>query len=1022
MKPIFLTIQAFGPFSDKVELDFRELGSRSFLLINGPTGAGKTTILDAVCFALYGDTSSGDERLARQMRSQHAQPETPTTITLDFALGDKKYRISRTPEQELPKKKGDGYRKYPPQAVLWDRTHTSGDDEEGTVLADKWSAVTEETTARLGFHSEQFRQVIMLPQGRFRRLLLAKSSERQEILEALFQTEVYRRIEEQLQKSSGETKALIEEFRRKQKSILEIAQADTPDQLTVFLSENRKKQDALAGDIESLRIQEAQALNALNQAYEAARKLSECREAEKAVEELARQAEEYDKKQGRLDSARKASSIIQIESFLIQRRKEMDAAEKEKGRAEKALKSAEAEKADADEKFEYEKSREAERKELAIELNRLERLRPKLEAMEQLKKSMDDAAADAKRKQESHKKSRDELEKIKTDIETTEKRIEETRGIAGGFNALSLEQRQLTSHLEQRKKLDMLQKQIVEADGTHKSIGKKVVKMENDLAAASDQLVFLQNAWEKGQASILAQGLEKGEPCPVCGSLEHPSPTPLSADVPSEADLKTAQDKVKKLQAGRDKLKVEESEINRTLSVLMNSETGLRDALGDYKNASTADLENILAAKEKEVKTSESANLHLKRLEKQIENLKNSRKKLEGVITAEENDLQEAGRILTEIEANYRAQSKEVPADLKNPSALNKVYREKELAAKKMEKAFNDAQAAMQTAMRNVSAGAAKHKASVESFENSKELHGEQAKAFHKAVADNGFKNIESYQEAKLTDDQITNLETLIKKYQSDVQTASDRRDRAIKEAQGLTMPDLPALEKASRDVRKTLEDALKEKTRLEEEAMRLREWRNQWTAAQKELEKHEKAYYTVGRLADVAAGKNPRNLTFQRFVLGALLDDVLVAATSRLKIMSAGRYQLERSEEGRDRRTAWGLDLQVSDAYTGQSRPVSTLSGGESFLAALALALGLADVVQAHSGGVHMDAVFVDEGFGSLDPEALDLALRALIDLQKGGRLVSVISHVPELRERIETRLDVIRGRNGSSAVFSLG
>lgn len=167
-------------------------------------------------------------------------------------------------------------------------------------------------------------------------------------------------------------------------------------------------------------------------------------------------------------------------------------------------------------------------------------------------------------------------------------------------------------------------------------------------------------------------------------------------------------------------------------------------------------------------------------------------------------------------------------------------------------------------------------------------------------------------------------------------------------------------------------------------------------------------------RLADVADGKNDKNLTFQRFVLAALLDDVLVAATARLKIMSQGRYQLERAAKGRDRRSPWGLDLEVFDQYTGKARPVATLSGGESFLASLALALGLADVVQSYSGGTYLDTIFVDEGFGSLDPESLDLALRALMDLQQGGRLVGLISHVPELKERIDTRLELKSGPEG--------
>ena len=205
----------------------------------------------------------------------------------------------------------------------------------------------------------------------------------------------------------------------------------------------------------------------------------------------------------------------------------------------------------------------------------------------------------------------------------------------------------------------------------------------------------------------------------------------------------------------------------------------------------------------------------------------------------------------------------------------------------------------------------------------------------------------------------------------------------------------------------------------MAEQKKRIEKLWEQLDRAEKNLVKLEDEYQIVGGLSDAANGKNDRFLTFQRFVLAALLDDVLLAATARLQIMSGGRYIMEREPEGQRRRSPWGLDLKVFDHYTGQARPVATLSGGESFLAALALALGLADVVQAHTGGIHLDAIFVDEGFGSLDPEALDLALRALIDLRRGGRLVGLISHVPELKERISARLEVTPTRNGSTARF---
>lgn len=211
----------------------------------------------------------------------------------------------------------------------------------------------------------------------------------------------------------------------------------------------------------------------------------------------------------------------------------------------------------------------------------------------------------------------------------------------------------------------------------------------------------------------------------------------------------------------------------------------------------------------------------------------------------------------------------------------------------------------------------------------------------------------------------------------------------------------------------------VREEASLSERLRQIQIWLNELTRVLKEIEDLESRFGVVGRLAEVASGRNAFGVTFQRFVLGALLDDVLIASSQRLRIMSKGRYQLQRMTTRADKRTAGGLDLEVYDTYTGTARPVATLSGGESFIASLSMALGLADVVQSYAGGVYLETIFVDEGFGSLDPESLDLALRALIDLQQGGRLVGIISHVPELKERIDARLEVVPGRAGSSARF---
>jgi exonuclease SbcC len=291
--------------------------------------------------------------------------------------------------------------------------------------------------------------------------------------------------------------------------------------------------------------------------------------------------------------------------------------------------------------------------------------------------------------------------------------------------------------------------------------------------------------------------------------------------------------------------------------------------------------------------------------------------------------------------------------------------------------------------------------------------------AFAERLQAAGFANEVEFQASKRSPAEIDHLEETIRRYDGDIRAAQDRMERGQQAAKDLMAPDIEVLDKAFQKAKEDLEAGIKAATALSEQLKQLNGWVERLRKTAQELESLEARYAVTGRIAEVANGRNPVGMPFQRFVLAALLDDVLIAASERLKLMSKERFHLHRTTVRGDRRMATGLDLEVYDTYTGTTRPVNTLSGGESFLASLALALGLADVVQVYAGGIHLETIFVDEGFGSLDPEALDLAFRALVDLQRGGRLVGIISHVPELKERIDVRLEVTRTHRGSVARF---
>ena len=371
--------------------------------------------------------------------------------------------------------------------------------------------------------------------------------------------------------------------------------------------------------------------------------------------------------------------------------------------------------------------------------------------------------------------------------------------------------------------------------------------------------------------------------------------------------------------------------------------------------------------------------------------------------------------------AVWRERESSVPENLRDAVALDKARQDARQNRDKLTANFEKAKKAADGAKQALAAAAAAEKEALANWQAAVKLAEEEMRSFQKRLESAGFDGLKEYQEARKTPDEIKKMESEIKGFDQSLHAARDRLARAARAAEGLAEPDLEKLALAEAEAKEEHDQLLIKEGQLQSQVREGNKSLKKLQELEGQLESLEGRYMVFGRISEVANGRNKYGLTFQRFVLGALLDDVTIAATERLKLMSRGRYHLQRTTELSRRNAAGGLDLEVFDTYTGAARNVSTLSGGETFLASLSLALGLADVVQSYSGGIHLDTIFVDEGFGTLDPESLDFAMRALIDLQKGGRLVGIISHVPELKERIDARLEVQPTDRGSVAGFRI-
>jgi exonuclease SbcC len=1017
MRPIQLSMAAFGPYAGNQTLDFRELKASRLFLIHGPTGAGKTTILDAMCFALYGACSGGD-RDTRQVRSDHADPALLTEVTLDFRLGNREYRVYRRPEQQRAKKRGGGTTTTRPEAIL---CRLSGNGEH-TAIATQWQRVTEEVERLLGFRCDQFRQVVILPQGEFRRLLLADSKERQAILEVLFRTELYRRIEEALKAAAKE----VETNRAKTKDYLDLvlkqADAESFGHLTEQREEVQSKLMATQAGLAHLQALEKEALDGLVRGKEVSEKFREVKSAQESFQALQRNVQRVDEKRSALATARHAATLVGAEKALEARSKEAREASDKLRDMKSALTEAALAKDAAEKRTADEKDRQHELEELRYSIAHLEKLSQKVGELEHASRRM--ASADKEFKQRTFQlnaaeKRLEELRAQRTDLAAAKDSAEK---VASQAELLQMRLKQLERACKQKEQFAGLKRDRAAAQEDLAQVNEQLSGAESNLAKAIEEHKSLEANWIQGQAAILAHGLMPGMPCPVCGSLDHPAPAMSETSLPSEKALKAKAAAIDKIRQHLDKIRAEKLNLESKIGRLHDSEKMLRETLDDFAEK---DLEALRRALRPAKDNLEKANVAAKKAEAlsdQFETVSRDASMIEQSLEALERNRNDALQSFQHAEAEVNVLKKDIPEEYQAMAALN---RSKEAAEKRV-KAMMEALEADRRKLTQANEQLARCRAAVEAAGDTAGLaaqrHLEQQQEFAASLKEAGFRDRAEFVAAKKTPAEMQRIEQEIQDFDSKLNAAADRFERAETAAEGLEPPDMEALQAAASRASQEFQAALRQEAALLEKMRSLESSLNDYIRTSKELEKLDGEYAVVGKISEVASGQNNDRISFHRFVLAALLDDVLSSASARLRIMSNGRFLLQRTTRVTDRRSLSGLELEVHDTYTGTERPVSTLSGGESFLASLSLALGLADTVQAYAGGIHLDTMFIDEGFGSLDPEALDLALRALFDLQRDGRLVGIISHVPDLKERLDVRLEVRGDRRGSTARFVSG
>ena len=983
MRPTELIISAFGPYAGEVTLDMASLGDRGLYLITGDTGAGKTTLFDAIAFALYGN-ASGDSRKPRMLRSKYARPDARTYVEMGFSYSGKEYRVRRNPEYMRTKQRGEGETREKPDAQL----HMP---DGRLVTGDK--AVTAEVEGLLGLNREQFSQIAMLAQGSFSRLLSGRTEDRGIIFREIFKTKPYQLFQEKLK---DRAKGLYGRYADSRKSMEQYAGGV----ITEGHSEELKLRwkEVPQGSLEAL-------LEVLDQLIGADEAQQQGKDRAMALvrDEMAALGMELGKMQG---DAAVCRDMAAAEDVL---RENMPVLEQAKVR------------------YEREKERQADRDGLIGTVTRMEEnlktydrfdsLQENLKACrketESLEKRLGQAALEERQWKERNDSDEKILESLRQAGEEYQAALTAGERLGEYSGRIGLLAEELAQYGQERKKLEAARER-------YRAAGEESRRADDAYREMYQR--FLDN-----QAGILASRLTEGQPCPVCGSVTHPAPARYL-----EEGKEAAKDKVDRLKAAAEEKDKAAARLSLEAGRLAGSLDTRYERMKQQIDAEVATWKEdwqkrirqaeadagALALETGDVRQGrryflEQWELMMGQLKGQLERQaaaqkekirekkkrKEDKEAVEGRRALGRQSLEEASERKQQAQkmlAESQAKERELESRLKEmESSLpyeNRKAAQAELAEKKaflagLEKAFKEAEESYNRISRRVSDAQARLEA----------LRGRMAE-----------KDAEGRETAGEDRDPAKGPDTMLPGGM-DVRTAMERLEARMQENR-----------QHQSEARERLTGLEQEKSRLHHRLETNRMARERISEQKASMEEIQKEWTWVKALSDTAAGEvgGKEKITLETYAQMAYFERIIARANTRFMVMSGGQYELKRCTE-EDNRGKNGLGLNVIDHYNGTERSVKTLSGGESFQASLSLALGLSDEIQSAAGGIRLDTLFVDEGFGSLDEDTLNLAMKSLGDLAEGRRLVGIISHVGELKERIQHQIVVVKDKTGGSRAY---
>jgi exonuclease SbcC len=1039
MRPDILTMQAFGPYAGRETIDFNSLGERTMFVISGKTGAGKTTIFDGISFAIYGK-ASGEDRSGQDLRSQFAEDDILTEVSLQFTLRGKTYLVTRSPQQERKKKAGEGTTTVGAKAELYEILA-----EGKKLLGANVREVEEKIKVLIGLDANQFRQILMIPQNEFRKLLTSDSKDKEQILQKLFHTELYKRIEEKLKEEASILKKESEKSAQRRIELMKGIQPGNNEELQAQIQGEEPSEQQVLPLLQEVILQAAEKSEYINKQIQEKQKARDQvnQELSKAVDLLNRFSEkeklrnekealeaklpEMELVKVQIKMAHKAASLEKQEQYYLRIGKQVQDANAELQKLSEQSEKLRIERIEKQDSYDKEKSKDNQREQAVRTVHQLEQVKEAVMTFASLKAQV---TLDEK-EWETSKRLREKTVSEHLSIEAETEKVAQEKTEAEKAAVLYRDQEiEAERNNQSLSKIKKLQEVLYEIQNTKRVLDEKnnrFQKLQRIQIQEKEKLETLNRNWRTGQAGMLASMLHSGENCPVCGSQSHPKPAQLHEHMPTDLELKEQENKLKTAEQQKSQAESEYYQAKSKYDALAeSSQEKLSDIQNDMSEFRCENIDGhllqfvqkgkVLQEQLKELMRKKSV---LNDLEKRLQDLKEKAFQLkDNMISLERKEDQGKTRYI-ENSTKLTGLTDSLPDGIRTEEEYNEAYQMAVNTQKRLQSAFDDAQKNLQLVKERESAIIAKKESLSGNIEALNTELKEEREKLITDMTNQGFSNYKEYTAAKKSEAALGNLEDQVQQYNQNWQSVLSLFHDLEMKLKDVAKPDLEGLKKTFDFIDGELESLRQNQNELQAEIRNNEEIERKLVQIREDQKSLDERYSIVGHLSEISKGQNSFKITFERYVLAAFLDDILKEANSRLLKMTSGRYQLLRKLDPTRRNIQSGLELSVYDQYTGHERHVKTLSGGESFKASLALALGLADVVQQNAGGISLETMFIDEGFGTLDPESLDHAIEALMDIQSTGRLVGIISHVPELKERIDAQLQVISTQNGSRTSF---